>query len=184
MHVIPYTLRKANDFVTAHHRHSKRTARDGGKFAIAIEDAGAVVGIAIVGNPVSATLMDGLTAEVLRTCTSPACPKNGNSMLYGACWRAWRAMGGLRLITYTLQEESGVSLVASGFRIVGQVKPHNRWDEKKNRDNLVREYQEIYSKPKYRWQLDMFAGEGSKESRGGSTAEGQGRSLPPAPTGT
>lgn len=68
LRVVPCTLRKANDFVEIYHRHSIRTSRDGGKFAIAAALGNEAVGVAIVGNPLSATLMDGLTAEVLRAC--------------------------------------------------------------------------------------------------------------------
>ena len=45
--------------------------------------------------------------------------RNANSALYGAAWRAARAMGYSRIITYTLPEESGASLRAAGFRKVG-----------------------------------------------------------------
>jgi hypothetical protein len=34
MNCVPVTLREANDFVEQFHRHSKRTQRDGGRFAI------------------------------------------------------------------------------------------------------------------------------------------------------
>ena len=98
--LVPITLREANAFVESHHRHNGRTARNGGKFAVGVEartrtgEGITLVGVAIVGNPLSATYMDGFTAEVLRVCTSPEAPKNICSMLYSACWRAWRAMGG------------------------------------------------------------------------------------------
>src|ERR1017187_9513843 len=36
LRIVPCSLRKANDFVAVYHRHSKRTARNGGKFAVAI----------------------------------------------------------------------------------------------------------------------------------------------------
>ena len=65
---VPMTLREANDFVAAFHRHNGRTARNGGKFAIGASDGSDLWGVAIVGNPISASFMDGFTAEVLRTC--------------------------------------------------------------------------------------------------------------------
>lgn len=145
--VMPCSLRKANDFVEAHHRHSKRTARDGGKFAIALAEAGSVVGVAIAGNPLSATYMDGLTAEVLRVCLGPAAPRNSNSMLYGACRRIWFDMGGRRIITYTLEEESGASLRGAGWTMEAVIKGHDvaTWGKK---DHLQRSNQEIFSKQK------------------------------------
>lgn len=69
---IPMTLRQANDFVEQHHRHSARTANDGGKFAIGLEHCGELVGVAIVGRPVARLLQKPGTAEILRLCVSPA----------------------------------------------------------------------------------------------------------------
>ncbi len=149
----PTTLRAANDFVAQHHRHSGRTARNGGKFAVAAVASGEVVGIAIVGNPVSATLMDGVTAEVLRVCTSPDAPKNTCSFLYGRCWRIWQQMGGLRMVTYTLASESGASMRGAGWKIAGSVRPHRRWA------NKGREQRDIYVQPKMRWEAPALSPE-------------------------
>lgn len=148
----PITLRRANDFVAEHHRHSGRTARNGGKFAIGALFNGELVGIAIVGNPLSATLMDGVTAEVTRLCASPTAPRNTCSFLYGRCWRIWQQMGGQRLVTYTLKSESGASLRGAGWRIAGEVKPHKRWGNKVAADGIERADQEIYQCPKFRWE--------------------------------
>jgi hypothetical protein len=41
-------------------------------------------------------------------------------MLYGASWRVAKGLGFNRLITYTLPEEGGASLRASGWRCLGQ----------------------------------------------------------------
>lgn len=124
LHVVPMTLRAANDFVAQFHRHNGRTARNGGKFAIGVSCGEELWGVAIVGRPLARMLDDTFTAEVLRTCVRPGAPKNANSMLYGACWRAWRAMGGNKLVTYTLTTESGESLRGAGWSIVAQSKPH------------------------------------------------------------
>ncbi len=64
------------------------------------------------GRPVARAFDDGLTLEVNRTCTDGT--RNANSMLYGAVWRAARAMGYARCITYTQHDESGASLKAAG----------------------------------------------------------------------
>lgn len=150
MRIVPTSLRKANDFVARHHRHNGRTSRNGGKFALAVAVDEVIVGVAIVGNPLSATLMDGVTAEVLRTCVADEAPPNCNSFLYGACWRVWRNMGGLRLITYTLQTESGASLKAAGFCIVGTTRPvADGWRKK---DRLDRAWQPVMGLTKYRWE--------------------------------
>jgi hypothetical protein len=154
LHLVPMSLREANDFVTSFHRHSGRTSRDGGKFAIGASDGENLIGVAIVGNPLSATLMDGFTAEVLRVCVCPEAPRNSCSFLYGACWRAWRAMGGRKLVTYTLQTESGSSLRGAGWKVVGEVAPHDKWREKAKRDGLHgRQWQAIYGQAKFRWEM-------------------------------
>ena len=60
-------------------------------------------------------LDDGLTLEVTRCCVRDGVP-HACSMLYGAAWRAVKAMGFKRLITYTLVEEAGTSLKAAGWK--------------------------------------------------------------------
>jgi hypothetical protein len=149
--VVPTTLRKANDFVSAHHRHTGRTARNGGKFAIGLAKAGVLNGVAIVGNPLSATLMDGFTAEVLRLCVIESAPESACSRLYAACWRAWKAMGGKRMITYTLETEPGTSLKAAGWVRVGVTKPTaGGW--RKNGDNCNRTETAVLALVKHRWE--------------------------------
>lgn len=113
----PITLREANEFVRQHHRHH-RPVTAGYRFCVGVADGDQVVGVAIVGNPLSRHLQDGWTAEVRRSCTDGT--KNANSMLYGACWRAARALGYRKLITYTLPEEGGASLRGAGWRCVGE----------------------------------------------------------------
>lgn len=66
-----------------------------------------VRGAAIIGRPVARMLDDGWTAEVTRLATLG--DHNACSMLYGAAWRACRALGWRKLITYTLAEEGGVA---------------------------------------------------------------------------
>jgi hypothetical protein len=146
--LIPLTLADANSFVATFHRHSKPTV--GHKFSIGAATNG-LVGVAIVGRPIARLLDDGWTAEVLRTCCSPDAPKNTNSFLYGACWRAWRAMGGRKIITYTLQDESGSSLRGAGWKAIAQVKPHGGW----NREKLgrLREFDAISQQAKIRWEM-------------------------------
>ncbi len=102
--------------MTENHRHHK--APQGGLFAVAVSDATNVRGVAIVGRPVARMLADGWTAEVTRLCTDGA--RNACSMLYAASWRACRALGYRKLITYTLAEEGGASLRAAGWTVVGE----------------------------------------------------------------
>jgi hypothetical protein len=117
MELQPITLKEAMRFVNDHHRHHK--APQGGLFAIGLSENKEVIGVAIVGRPVARMINDDYTAEITRLCVLDGY-YNACSMLYSACWRAARAMGYKRLITYILNSENGVSLVASGFKLVGQ----------------------------------------------------------------
>jgi hypothetical protein len=111
----PMRQRDALAYVRDHHRHNK--APRGSVFQVAVEDVetGEIVGVAVAGRPVARSLDDGRTLEVLRVCTPSV--KNVNSMLYGAVTRAGVALGydRDRIFTYTLDEESGVSLTAAGW---------------------------------------------------------------------
>ena len=151
-YVVPITLRRANDFVAMFHRHTGRTSRNGGKFAVGLGNNGILCGAAIVGNPVSATLMDGLTAEVLRLCVLPGTPRGSCSQLYAACWRAWKSMGGGRMITYTLETEEGASLRGAGWLVAGKTVPSGkRWLDRD--DGAQRTHTEVLDLVKNRWQI-------------------------------
>lgn len=115
LEIVPLTLAEANAFVTEHHRHHGPLRFH--RFSIGVVDEeGVLRGVAIVGRPVSRHRDDGRTAEVGRVATD-GCP-NACSALLAACWRAARAMGFLRMGTYTLIEEPGTSLNAAGWRLV------------------------------------------------------------------
>lgn len=148
--VIPITLREANAFVKNFHRHNKPV--QGHKFCIGAMYNSTLVGVGVVGRPVSATLQDGVTAEVTRVCVVDHAPKNTCSFLYGRCWRIWQQMGGKRMVTYTLQTEPGSSLRGSGWKIMGETKPHDEWQKKTKRDGKIREWQPIYGQLKFRWE--------------------------------
>lgn len=111
-----------------------------------------MVGVAIVGNPLSATFMNGFTAEVLRTCILPDAPKNCNSLLYGACRRIWFEMGGHKILTYTLTHESGASLRGAGWTKVAIIKGHNTVSWGKDDHLQSRTAQNIYGEAKHRWE--------------------------------
>jgi hypothetical protein len=115
MRVVPMTLAEANHFVETHHRHHGKV--QGHKFSIGLHADERIAGVAIVGRPVARHLDDGMTLEITRCCTDGV--RNGCSMLYGAAWRAAKALGYRRLITYVLADESGSSLRASGWRLIG-----------------------------------------------------------------
>ena len=108
----PVSLKEANYFVEHHHRHHKPVV--GHKFSIGCTENGKLVGVAIVGRPVSRYLDDGWTLEVNRMCTDGT--RNACSFLYGAAARAAKAMGYKKLITYILDTEDGTSLRAAGWK--------------------------------------------------------------------
>lgn len=123
LRLTPVTLREARAYVERHHRHHR--APQGGIFAVAVSDDERVRGVAIVGRPVARRLQDSWTCEVTRVCTDGA--KNACSMLYSAAWRAARAMGYRRIVTYTLETESGASLKAAGWRVLHET-AGGSWD--------------------------------------------------------
>ena len=111
-------LSDANAFVADHHRHHKPVI--GHLFSIGAVLNGQLVGVVIVGRPVARMRDDGVTAEVTRLCTDGT--RNACSFLYGAAARAAFALGFTRIGTYILASESGASLNASGWRMIGQTK--------------------------------------------------------------
>lgn len=119
----PITYAEVCAFIRANHRH--HLPPQGWKFGIAVNDGMQVVGVVTVGRPVARMLDDGWTLEVTRCCTDGT--RNAASMLYGAAWRAARALGYRRLVTYTLAEEAGTSLVSAGYRALYQT-AGGSWD--------------------------------------------------------
>lgn len=120
LRVVPVTFDTACRFVEMWHRH--HTAPVGCKFCQGVADEAHVLrGVAITGRPISRTFDDGLTLEVTRSATDGT--PNANSLLYGAAWRAAKALGYTRLVTYTQAEESGSSLRAAGWRVVAERRP-------------------------------------------------------------
>ena len=124
LRLVPVSFREACQFVEAWHRHNGLPR--GHKFSIGVaNDDDHLVGVAMVGRPVARHYDDGLTLEVNRTATDGS--RNANSMLYGAAWRATQALGFRRLVTYTQADESGASLRAAGWRLVGERPPRPGW---------------------------------------------------------
>lgn len=151
--LVPVSFADARGFVAAWHRH--HVPPIGHKFSLGVAAGDVLVGVAIVGRPVARHLQDGHTLEVTRTATDGTL--NANSMLYGASWRAAKALGYSRLITYTqpdtcadcdhqreahdsacrangchcaeyLPGETGASLRAAGFRVIGERRSRSGWN--------------------------------------------------------
>lgn len=144
MEAIPLHLREANEFVAKYHRHNLPTV--GGKFAVGASVDGKLVGVAIAGRPVARKLDDGTTLDILRVCTDGT--PNANSFLYGRVKRIAQLFGYRKVITYTLEEESGASLKAVGAQVVGTVNP-KEWSV----PSRERKSQAVYGKSKSKWEL-------------------------------
>ena len=112
----PMTLAEANEFVSQHHRHHKPVV--GHKFSIGAANGEQIVGVVIVGRPVARMRDDGMTLEVTRLATDGT--KDACSFLYGAARRATFALGYKRLGTYILSSEPGTSLLAAGWKLIGE----------------------------------------------------------------
>jgi hypothetical protein len=138
------TITDARAFVGRHHRHHRPPV--GGIFAVGVEHDGAVIGVAIVGRPVARAIADDWTAEVTRVAVIDGAPTGACSKLYAACWRAARAMGYRRIITYTLQSERGTSIWAAGWKCVGETSGGS-W-HRERRPRVDRHPTE----PKFRWE--------------------------------
>jgi hypothetical protein len=145
--ITPVTLREANAFITRYHRHHKaRKGLDYFAAACSLEEEKRIVGVVIVGRPHALALCNGFTAEATRVCTDGT--RNAPSMLYRGAWRACRALGYLKLITYTLPEEGGASLRGAGFVCVGEA-VGGSWD----RPNIGRPRVDLHpTQTKLRWE--------------------------------
>jgi len=115
---VPLGLGEANAFIAAHHRHHGPVV--GHKFSIGAALGDTIVGVVIVGRPVARMRDDGLTLEVTRLATDGS--RNACSFLYGAAARACFALGYKRIGTYILAGEPGLTMKASGWRLIGEVR--------------------------------------------------------------
>ena len=145
--IVPCTLGEAGDFVSNFHRHNK--APHGALFACGASDGARLVGVGIVGRPVSRHMQDGLTAEVVRCCVIDGAPKGTPSAIYGALWRAAKALGWRRLITYTLQSEIGASLRGAGWKIIAERLKNDPSDWQ---SRPGREWQSVVGQAKLVWE--------------------------------
>ena len=124
LRVVPITRDDANQFVLAWHRHHLPPRQAVFRVGVANDDD-VLVGVAICERPKARNNADGMTLEVTRTATDGT--PNANSMLYGACWRAAKALGFRRLITYTQEGESGASLRGAGWSVVAERPARKGW---------------------------------------------------------
>lgn len=144
---VPMTLTEAREFVSNFHRHNK--APQGGLYAVGVSDGTQLVGVCIVGRPVARFLDNGETVEVTRCCVKDDAPKGSCSFLYARAWQAAKALGWRKLITYTLQSESGASLRGAGWKVVAELSGS---DPKRWQSRVGREWQSVVGQSKFRWE--------------------------------
>lgn len=109
------TLREASAFVAKHHRH--HVPPQGGIVAIGLffPSTDMLIGVAIIGRPVSRVLEARRDCELTRLCVLPEY-RNAASALLGRAKRVAQSLGFRRMVTYTLPEEGGASLRAAGMQ--------------------------------------------------------------------
>lgn len=151
----PVTTTEARRFVNDHHRHNEAPSAMAVSFAAGLFDGDELVGVVTAGRPVARALCDGFTLEINRTCLAGEVG-NGNSRLYGALCRAAKALGYKRVITYTLHDETGASLRASGFNRVADIGARSWRDSSMQRprydETLFGPRNNASNLPKYRWE--------------------------------
>lgn len=108
----PIELRDANLFISNNHRHHKPVI--GHRFSLSCWNDDVIVGVCIVGRPVSRRVNASSTLEVTRLCTNGY--KNACSILYAAAARVGKEMGYSKIQTYILESELGTTLKAAGWK--------------------------------------------------------------------
>jgi len=152
--VRPISLKQANAYVEELHRHNRPVT--GHKFSIGAYEGGVLRGVAICGRPIARRLDNGETLEVYRVCTDGT--KNACSFLYGACARAARELGYVKILTYILESEPGTSMKASGWkRTEEKTLAAESWSCKSRprEDSVITLFGEIQKRPtegKWRWE--------------------------------
>lgn len=152
LEVRPVSLAQANAFIIDNHRHHDKV--QGHKFSEGVYEGEKLVGVAVVGRPVSRHLDDGKTLEVTRLCTDGT--YNACSILYARCSRIAKEMGYKKIITYILDSENGTSLKASGWHLDAKDVGGGNWScQSRPRElteiNLFGEKQKYPINKKQRW---------------------------------
>lgn len=114
------SLRTAAAFVAQHHRHHEPP--QGAIVALGLWEGERLVGVGIIGRPVSRELQRQGVAEMTRGCILPDLAPSGPhangaaSALDARVRRLAQALGFARCVTYTLPEEGGASLRGDGWQ--------------------------------------------------------------------
>jgi hypothetical protein len=135
--IVAVSQSRAKAFVRAHHEHAPNPPA-GWRFGAGIFNGPAVagyddalIGVVMVGRPVSRMYDPTTVAEVSRLCLRFDVPDalrwNACSMAYAWAAREAFRRGFRRIQTYTLASESGASLMAAGWTCEGQA-GGGHWD--------------------------------------------------------
>lgn len=122
-----------------------------------------LVAVAMVGRPVARMIDGAKVVEVTRLCVNPQLDQelawNACSMLYAEAAREAKRRGFEKIITYTLESESGHALKASGWAIEAKTRGGS-W----SRPSRAR--QDVGPTcPKVRWAKVLRAARASEERR-------------------
>lgn len=111
----PWTVKRADALEFVRNVHRRLPKVQGAMWCVSVRDGSEIVGVALVGWPSQEQTNDEMAhLRVLRVAVKEGY-KNACSMLYGACWRAARAMGVTSMDTHTHMDEPGTSLRAAGW---------------------------------------------------------------------
>jgi hypothetical protein len=106
-------LREACGFIARHHRH--HVPPQGGLVAMGLWEGEKLVGIAMLGRPVSRVAQANGDVELTRLCVLPGV-EHAASALQARMRRVAQSLGFNRMITYTLANEAGASMRAAGMQ--------------------------------------------------------------------
>lgn len=147
----PIKLRAAKAYIGDNHRHSDPP--HAWLFGTSVTVDGVVVGVGVAARPCR-ELDDGYTISITRVCTAGY--RNACSMIYGALVRAARALGYVRIFSYTKEDEDGASLKAAGFVVDHVVRAQGH-----DRPSRRRTTKPIDEEPKVCWRWDPSGGHGA-----------------------
>jgi hypothetical protein len=144
--VVPIKLPLANEAVSQWHRHHAPIPPGFPWYCVGAICENQLVGVAISGRPTNRNNDDGMTVEVLRVATNGT--PHACSALLGAAARAAKAIGAARIITYTLEEESGSSLRGAGW-VMEKTGIRSYWSDTKTRTPAIT--RDHFDSKKVRW---------------------------------
>jgi hypothetical protein len=118
------TQADAARFIAKHHRH--HTPPVGAITCLGLWEGETLVGVGVLGRPVSRMLQAQGVCEITRLCVAPDV-LHAASALAARVRLVAQALGFARCVTYTLAEEGGASLRAAGFQADMELAGGGEW---------------------------------------------------------